>query len=712
MRWHRNAQVRNNHELDRWIEQARIDLKMTPRRVSVKIPARQDDSASEPLLDSQSSAGSDSKSDDEAQTSNIVPRDHDARQAVVAGAIESATTSDVRRRLRGATPLVVVVDVPTAAWVKPVEDYFCNVLSGRWATFARDGGNRGRDKTSVGNDEAAKKISAGRKVVGIAANPTGILPATLLAAADITIKIVPATGAMVRRALKLCLRSRAPGHIDDKIVAGLDFDDLVAAMRAGSTPAQAVERMRAISNLRSGNTQADKYPVLENAVEFGEVQKWGLELARDIETFRCAESTLNLSLWSETVSGGAIFFGEYGCGKTIAADSIAAACRIPIIKVSIADYFTGDSHLGVVLQEQRATYFKAKALAERNVACIWFIDELDALPSRLSFSSNTISDRGSSRNADWWLPIINDFLLICDQAKNDRVILCGATNRIRSVDPALLRPGRFERAIEITRPNKDGIINILRFHLRADLQGDDLTEAARLAEGSTAAELMDRVRSARRRARNAQRPLTLDDLQFQVQGEDVRPAVLRRVSVHEAAHAVTTVVLRIGELRYVTIQSRGLSGGHTKVSSNDEDLMTLASVEDRVVSILSAGVAEKCLLNSKSIGSGGTDTSDDGVASSMLAVIHASTSLTGKYFHRCSSEEALATVRADPELRLDVELHLRRLEKRATDLVERYRESIDAVAKALAKRRHLTGDEVVGIMQAVNDLKFISPEGA
>jgi cell division protease FtsH len=684
---------------------------MSPRRASLKIPVRQDDSASEALLDPQSRAGSDSKSDDEGQTSNIATRDHDARQAVVAAAIESATTSVVRGRLRGTDQLVVVVDVPTTAWVKPVEDYFCNVLSGRWATFARDGGNRGRDKTSVGNDEVAKKISAGRKVVGIAANPTGILPATLLAAADITIKIVPATGAMVRRALKLCLHGRAPGHIDDKIVAGLDFDDLVAAMRAGSTPAQAVERMRAILNLRSRNTQADKYPVLENAVEFGEVQKWGLELARDIETFRCAGNNLNLSLWSETVSGGAVFFGEYGCGKTVAADSIALACRIPIIKTSIADYFTGDSHLGIVLQEQRATYQKAKALAERNVACIWFIDEIDAIPSRLSLSYNATS-RSGSRNADWWLPIINDFLLVCDQAKKDRVILCGATNRITSVDPALLRPGRFERAIEIPRPNHDGIVNILRFHLRADLQGDDLTEAARLAEGSTAAELMDRVRSARRRARNAQRPLTLDDLKFQVQGENVPAAVLRRVSIHEAAHAVTTFVLRIGELRYVTVQSRGLSGGHTKVSTNDEDLLTLHEIENRVVSIISAAVAEKVLLGSKSVGSGGTDTSDDAIATTMLSILYASTSVTGELFHLCSSDDALATVRADPRLRRMVEQHLRQLEKRASDLVERYREHIDAVAIALAKKRHLTGDEVVAVMQATGYLKLIESEGA
>lgn len=88
--------------------------------------------------------------------------------------------------------------------------------------------------------------------------------------------------------MKLCLRGRIAAHIDDKLVEGLDFDDLVAAMRTGSPPTQAVERPRTISSRRSGNIEQARYPVLENAVEFGEVQKWGLELARDIEAYRRA----------------------------------------------------------------------------------------------------------------------------------------------------------------------------------------------------------------------------------------------------------------------------------------------------------------------------------------------------------------------------------------------------------------------------------------
>jgi cell division protease FtsH len=251
----------------------------------------------------------------------------------------------------------------------------------------------------------------------------------------------------------------------------------------------------------------------------------------------------------------------------------------------------------------------------------------------------------------------------------------------------------------------------LRFHLQQDLAGDDITEVARLAEGATAAELMEIVRGARRKGRHEERQLTLDDLKSQIRGEQTEPpGLLRRIAVHEAAHAVTAVAIPIGRLRYVRLQSTGTTGGHTKIHYDDDDLTTLEDIENRVTSILSAGVAERLLLGSISTGSGGDDRSDLGVATSLLSVIHASTCLTGNLFHLCSTDDAPATVRADPRLRRAVEQHLRKLEIRATSLVEHHLESITAVAEALAKKRYLSGDEVVAIMQAVGYLKLIGNE--
>jgi hypothetical protein len=588
--------------------------------------------------------------------------------------------------------------VPSAAWVKPFEEYF-DVAPNHWVTFARDGSNRSRDKHTVGNEEAARKVSAGRHVVGIATNAEMILPSTLLAASDVTIKIGAPNAAVVRDALRRCLRGRLPGHIDDKLVAGLDFNDLVAAMRSGSTPKQAIERLKAAFECRVGTNRTETFPLLENAVEYGEAQKWGLALARDLEDYRAGKIS-----WDK-LDRGAIFYSDPGCGKSVLAGSLALACKLPLIRTSVADYFKGEGALGDVLMAQRAAFQKAADSAP----CIFFIDEIDAIPNRA-----TLTPRG----AEWWTSFCNDGLLLIDQAMRNRVILCGATNRIEAVDPALLRPGRLERAIEIGRPPLPGIINILRFHLGEDLAADDITEVARLAEGSTAAELMEIVRSARRKSRHAQRAFRLADLRAQIQGDqNESPTLLRRLAVHEAGHAVTVVAIPIGTLCHVQLRSRGTSGGHTKVYYDDDDLTTLADVEDRVTSILSASIAERLLLGAVSTGAGGTDKSDLGVATTLLAVAYTSTNLTGNLLHMCESDSALATIRSDPRLRRQVELHLRKLEVRATALVERNLAAIAAVADALARKRYLSGDEVVAIMRTIgctpqppNNLTLIATE--
>jgi cell division protease FtsH len=609
----------------------------------------------------------------------------DARRAIVAVAFEAATTAAVRRRLGGEKSVSVVVHVPGKSWVKPVEDYFRVHTMKHWETFARDGTNRTHDKNSVGNEDAAGRLSRGLRVVGIAPNPEVFLPSALVAASDIVIKIPSPTGDVVRAALRLCLRGRLPPRIDDGVVAGLDLEDIVAAMRRGSTPMQAVERLRSASERRCGRQNAADIPRLQTAVEYGAAREWGLSLAQDLDDYRAGRIT-----WDK-IDRGAVIHSAPGIGKSVFAGSISQACGVPLIRTSVAEYFArNEGNLGDVIKAQRAVFELASSLAP----CILFIDEIDAMPNR---------SRLSSRHADWWLPIINDFLILLDgavAAQREGVIVIGATNRIESVDPALMRPGRLERAIEIGRPDLQGIINILRFHLRPDLEGEDVTEIARLAEGSTAAELMEIVRGARRNARRAQRALALDDLKMEMHGaKDEPPALLRRLAVHEAAHAVIAVVLAAGELDYVTLRSRGRSGGHTKVSYPDEDLSTLRDIEDRVTSGLAASVAERVLLGAVSTGSGGDEKSDLGVATALLAIAHASTCLAGNLFHLSASEDALTAVRADPALRRKVERHLRKIEKRAIRLVELHRDGIAAVAVALAARRHLTGEEVVAILR-------------
>ncbi len=618
-------------------------------------------------------------------TRGNLPKDR-ARAAILAAAIHAATTPVERRLLLGEKSVAVVIRVPSAVWVNPMKTYFMGAAP-MWETFARDGSSRSQDKSTIGNDLVADKLAAGKRVLGIAADIDNLLPSALLAAADLTIAIEPPTGAVVRDAMRRCLRGRLPAQIDDAVVVGLDIDDFVSAMRFGSTPAQALERLREAARRRHKRQGADSVPLLETAVEYGDARTWGLALARDIGDYRAGRLP-----WSHC-DRGAVLHSDPGCGKSLLAASIAHACQVPLIRASVAELFADNSgDLGAVIKSQRAMFALAAAMAP----CILFLDEIDAVPNRATLSS---------RGRDWWLPVINDLLLLLDAAvggQREGVVVIGATNRIDDVDAALLRPGRLERSIEIARPDLAGTENVLRFQLRPDLQDVDITAVAQILEGSTPAEIMDVVRGARRSARHAKSELTVEHLRAQATGAaDEAPAYLRRIAVHEAAHAVIGVIIRVGTLRRVRLQSRGTSAGHTLFRYRDDDLTTLSEIEGRATSILAASVAERLILGAASTGGGGDDKSDLGIATQMVALLHTSTCVTGNIFHRCAADDALPTVRADPQLRRAVEQHLRKLEERAENLVHRYREAIIAVADALQTARHLSGEAVISIIEQI-----------
>ncbi len=615
-----------------------------------------------------------------------------ARMAIVTASIEAVTSSKQRRTWSNPKrPLAIAVIVPTASWVAPVEKFFEGLAPAAWKTFARTGSLKSRDKADVGNDEVAAALTKNRNVVGIAAD-IGMLPSSLVAAADFTVNVAFPNGAVLREAMKRSLKGRVPAAIDDAVTAGLDLDDLIAAFRSGSTPAQAIAHLRAAAATRRGPSAKVDLPDLETAVEYGDARLWGLSLARDIADYRAGKIS-----WAE-IDRGAVLHSQPGFGKTLFAQALARKCQIPLVVYSVAELFAkSPGHLDGVIKAQRNFFDQARALA--NPVSLLFCDEVDAVPNRWLLSGD---------NVDWWLPIITDFMTLLDNAVGgghgsgggrDGVIVLGATNRIEAIDPAIMRPGRLERAIEIGRPDAAGVRNILRFHLKGDLPGADLTEISQMLEGFTAAELMETVRAARRAARHGQRDLTLDDLRGRIVGAGDEDAdYLKRVAIHEATHAVTSIVIPVGLLTRVQLRSHGGAGGHTRIEQSNKDIETLADVEDRVTSILAAGVAERIILNAVSTGSGGNDRSDLGIATAMLSVIHTSTALTGGLFHRCSSEHALETARADPRLRRIVEGHLRALELRAEALVVKHRDAIIAVADELARTRHLTGDAVRAIV--------------
>ena len=270
-----------------------------------------------------------------------------------------------------------MIIVPTASWVAPVEGYF-SALKGNWLTFARSGTTRSRDKSDVGNDEVSNALANWRHVVGIS-NDIHMLPASLISAADMIVRITPPDGSVLRAAMKRCLRGRTPAKVDDAIVAGLDLDDLVSAFRPGSSSVQVIERLRVAASSRRGFSTSEDIPDLETAIEYGEAREWGLSLARDIAEYRLQKLT-----WAE-IDKGAILFSEPGFGKTLFAKALAAKCKIPLIVFSVGELFASSNpHLDGIIKRQREFFAMASAAAASastsgSPGCaLLFCDEYDA----------------------------------------------------------------------------------------------------------------------------------------------------------------------------------------------------------------------------------------------------------------------------------------------------------------------------------------------
>ena len=610
-----------------------------------------------------------------------------ARCAIVATAFRDATNGTTRRQLKGKSPLALIVVVPGPSWVEPVRTLFLKRFDAHWQTVLETETKTTPKHKAEQNTEVAAYLTRGLPVIGVAVD-CDALPSALIAAADLTIRIDAPRGVTIGRAIRMFTGQPAPTEIDEKIAFGLEFHDLVAAFRANSSPAEIIERLRKASPALRSAAATERLPKLKEAIEYGAARTWGIALARDIADYRAGRLD-----WQE-VDRGAVLFSEPGLGKSMFARILAQACGVPLVAFSVADLFaTSAGYLDSVIKASRAMFERAGALAP----CVLFLDEIDALPNRA-----TMSPRG----ADWWTPVVTDFLLSLDNAvagKRAGIVVIGATNNIRSVDAAVLRPGRLERAIEIVRPDHAGAANILRHHLNGELPDADLADIAHLMDGSTGAEIMMTVRGARRIARYAGRKLERDDLLQSIAPiEAIAPDALNRVCIHEAAHAVASLAVPSGILKRCIIGTTAASAGRTLILMDKGDLLTRDSVERRAVVLLCGRAAERLLIGNAALGAGGDDESDLAQVTQFVATLHASSGLGDTLTYITSFKEALAAVRDDRELRSKVEQHLRILQGLAEEIVQRHRDAIVAVADRLRTHRQLSGEEVRRIFDAAS----------
>ena len=300
---------------------------------------------------------------------------------------------------------------------------------------------------------------------------------------------------------------------------------------------------------------------------------------------------------------GILLVGPPGTGKTLLARAVAGEADVQFLSISGSDFV--EMYVGVGASRVRDLFEQAKKIAP----AIIFIDEIDAVGRK----------RGSGLGGghDEKEQTLNQLLVEMDGfSKNEGVIVLAATNRPDILDPALLRPGRFDRQIHVGRPDVKGREEILKVHARGKRLDDsvNLKVIARATSGFTGADLSNLLNEAAIMAARANRPvLNMDDLNEAMMKIIAGPAKRSRVqqrrdlkttAIHEAGHAVATYKLPTQDpVRHITIIPRGQSLGSTwSLPADDSSNMTRNEMYEEIVSLLGGRVAEALFIGDISVG--------------------------------------------------------------------------------------------------------------
>jgi len=325
----------------------------------------------------------------------------------------------------------------------------------------------------------------------------------------------------------------------------------------------------------------------------GPAKEWAEGLVRDLRDYRAGRIALN------DLDRGCLLAGPPGSGKTTLARLLAREADVNFIATSAATWLS-HSHLGEVIQAVRQDF----AAARERAPCVLFIDEVDGLSDRTVIEA---------RYRSYWTAFIGCVLEEVDGLRSQPgVVVLGATNYLKAVDPALLRGGRLERVIHVPVPSTEDLALILRQKLASDLPDTDLMPLAVLGLGGTGADAERWVRGARRRARHAGRRLTFEDLLAEIGGrvDAVSAELLRRCAVHEAGHAVAAVASGEAVSVEISIVGQGRHAGTTRVAGGPEQPVTAEIARQTLVYLLAGRAAEEVVLGGVSAGAGGAEESD------------------------------------------------------------------------------------------------------
>ena len=408
---------------------------------------------------------------------------------------------------------------------------------------------------------------------------------------------------------------------------------------------------------------------------------------------------------------GILLVGPPGTGKTLLARAVAGEAEVQFLSISGSDFV--EMYVGVGASRVRDLFDQAKKAAP----AIIFIDEIDAVGRK----------RGSGLGGghDEKEQTLNQLLVEMDGfGKADGVIVLAATNRPDILDPALRRPGRFDREIYVGKPDSKGREEILKVHARDKRLAEDvdLRKIAMTTAGFTGADLSNLLNEAAIMATRADRPVILQEdikeaMMKVVAGPEKRSRVRsirdqRITAWHEAGHAVAMYFLPTCDpVHHITIIPRGRSMGTTwHLPTEDSNFMTRNEMFEHIVELLGGRAAEEIIFRDISTGASNdidraSQTARDMVArygmSKQIGTIsyHSEDEvfIGGSYGKTKSYSESVAG-QIDDEVKSVIDAAY----SKALELLTDNRDKLDAVAEFLLKHENMTGEQFKTLMEGQN----------